>query len=104
MKGKVASPRGAPTEEGSMIKGSCLCGGAHFEPDRIPLIVNCHCSMCRNYHGTAFGAFPSVPLEEVRFLEGEDRIERDESSPGNSGSSVASVGHVYRSCTRTRAP
>ena len=66
-----------------MIKGSCLCGGVRFEADSIPLIVNCHCSMCRKHHGTAFGTFASVPLQEFHFVKGKDLIDRYESSPGN---------------------
>jgi hypothetical protein len=66
-----------------MIKGSCLCGEVQFEMDLVPLIVNCHCSMCRKHHGTPFGTFASVRLQEFRFLGGEDHIQRYESSPGN---------------------
>lgn len=65
-----------------MVKGSCLCGGIQFEADSVPLMVNCHCSMCRKFHGAAFGSFAFVPFDDFRFLDGQDLIQLYESSPG----------------------
>jgi hypothetical protein len=70
-----------------MIKGSCLCGGVQLEADRIPLIVNCHCSMFRKHHGTAFGTLASVRIQEFQWLEITDgfqsfeRLDRDRGKP-----------------------
>ena len=38
--------------EGSMIRGSCLCGGLRFEYARAVTQVGiCHCSQCRKVSG-----------------------------------------------------
>ena len=66
-----------------MVSGSCLCGGIQFEADSIPLMVNCHCSMCRKFHGAAFGSFAFVPFDEFRLLKGQDLIQLYETSPGS---------------------
>ncbi|WP_372741089.1 GFA family protein [Neptunomonas sp.] len=42
-------------------KGSCLCGAVSFTvtgfSDRA---ANCHCSMCRKFHGAAYGTLVGV--------------------------------------------
>lgn len=37
------------------ILRGCLCGAIRYEVD-VPLtdVGNCHCSMCRRFHGAAF--------------------------------------------------
>lgn len=66
-----------------MVRGSCLCGGVQFEADEIPLMTNCHCSMCRKAGGGAFGSFAHARPEQFRYLNGRDLISCYESSPGN---------------------
>lgn len=66
-----------------MVRGSCLCGGIRFEAARVPLIVLCHCSMCRKSNGAAFDCGAMVPAADFRFVQGADLVERFESSPGN---------------------
>jgi hypothetical protein len=67
-----------------MIKGSCLCGQVRYELDGgIQLINNCHCSMCRKAHGSAFGTFLHAHLRGFRWLSGEDTISHYCSSAGN---------------------
>jgi len=42
-------------------KGSCLCGQVTFEASGFSdQAANCHCSMCRKFHGAAFGTLVSV--------------------------------------------
>lgn len=65
-----------------MIGGSCLCGGIRFEVAKVPLIILCHCSICRRASGGPFDAGAAIPSEDFRFLEGEELIQRYESSPG----------------------
>ncbi len=65
-----------------MIGGSCLCGGVQFEVETVPIIVLCHCSICRKANGGAFDAGASVPVKDFRFIKGEDLIQGYESSPG----------------------
>ncbi len=65
-----------------MIRGSCLCGGVQFEATEVPIIVLCHCSICRKSNGSAFDAGGAVPSDDFRITEGEDLIQSYESSPG----------------------
>ncbi len=66
------------------LRGSCLCGGVRYEVTR-PLTgaLNCHCSMCRKAHGTAFRSRARVAAADFRWIEGEDLVTWYESSPGN---------------------
>jgi hypothetical protein len=42
--------------------------------------MNCHCSMCRKEHGSAFVAFATAPADGFRWLSGEDKIVRYQAS------------------------
>ena len=66
-----------------MISGSCLCGGVRFEATEVPLIVLCHCSMCRKANGAAFDAGAVVPSANFKLANGADLVETYESSPRN---------------------
>ena len=65
-----------------MITGNCLCGGVRFEVDSVPLIVLCHCSICRRANGAAFESGATVPVADYRLVAGSDLIQAYESSPG----------------------
>ncbi len=66
------------------IRGGCLCGGVQYEiVGKLHDAGNCHCSMCRRIHGSAFGAYARVEPGDFRWLSGEDLISAYESSPGN---------------------
>lgn len=57
------------------IRGSCLCGGVHFEVDPPFLQANhCHCDRCRKHSGTAVCTQTRVRREQFRFLQGEELI------------------------------
>ena len=66
-----------------MVHGSCLCGGIRFEATEVPMIVLCHCSMCRKATGSAFDAGAPIPVENFTLTKGAELIQRYESSPGN---------------------
>jgi len=53
-----------------------------FEVTEVPIIVLCHCSICRKANGSAFDAGGAVPSDDFRFTEGGDLIRSYESSPG----------------------
>src|SRR5688572_3468735 len=67
-----------------MSQGRCLCGGVVFEVDApLGMVMHCHCSMCRKFHGTPHSTHGVVPADNVRWLAGRDLVRRYESSPGN---------------------
>ena len=59
------------------IRGSCLCGRVQFEVsgpfDRFHL---CHCSQCRRSTGSAHAANLFTEPERLRWLAGEDLVQR----------------------------
>lgn len=63
--------------------GSCLCGGIRYEING-PLtdVLNCHCSMCRKLHASAFRTRAKVRSADWKTLVGEELIKFYESSPG----------------------
>lgn len=49
--------------------GHCLCGAVRFEVDAIrPEVVNCHCGMCRRWHGH-FGAYTGCKVDAFRLTQ-----------------------------------
>jgi hypothetical protein len=53
-------------------KGSCLCGSITFEVDDfIAQTGNCHCSMCRKFHGAAFATLGEARRDCFRWVSGE---------------------------------
>ncbi|MEJ2132877.1 MAG: GFA family protein [Gammaproteobacteria bacterium] len=66
-----------------MTTGSCLCGDIGFVIDgALREMGNCHCSMCRKFHGSAFATFGIAPPEQFRWTVGEEKIVSYASSPG----------------------
>jgi hypothetical protein len=64
-------------------KGGCLCGAMRYEVDG-PLTdaSNCHCSMCRRFHGAAFATYAKVGAGHFRWLSGQNLLTVYETSPG----------------------
>ena len=51
-------------------KGSCLCRGIQFTVSGFSeRAANCYCSMCRKFHGAAFGTL--VGVQGLQWLSGE---------------------------------
>ncbi|MFT5740494.1 MAG: hypothetical protein ACI9LO_003411 [Planctomycetota bacterium] len=56
-------------------RGSCLCGEIAFEVDELgSTIGNCHCSMCRKFHGPAYATLAEVEAEHFRWLRGKESL------------------------------
>jgi len=67
-----------------MLNGSCLCGRVRYEiSGPLEAALNCHCSMCRKAHGTAFRSRAGVRAKDFRWVSGEELITWFESSTGN---------------------
>ena len=66
-----------------MIKGSCYCGTVKYELEgRLLRFVNCHCSDCRKFSGSAFAAVLAAESKGFRITAGEGNLVPYESSPG----------------------
>ncbi|NOI82667.1 GFA family protein [Vibrio tubiashii] len=53
--------------------GSCLCGRIRFSVQGFSeKVANCHCSMCRKFHGAAFGTL--VGVKGLSWLTGKDSL------------------------------
>ena len=56
-------------------RGSCLCAAIRFEVDRFePNTGNCHCSMCRKFHGAAYATIAEVRRKNFHWLAGENLL------------------------------
>ena len=87
-----------------MIRGSCLCGAVQWGVDdgAFTHMSHCHCSMCRKAHAAAFATYANAPREHFRWLAGEDRITRYESSPGFARAFCSQCGSVVPDGTPER--
>lgn len=64
-------------------KGSCLCGRVQFEIDgELEDVLNCHCSMCRKLHASAFRTRAKITSDSWKTIKGDGFIKFYESSPG----------------------
>lgn len=65
------------------LQGSCLCRAVRYEADRLASpIVHCHCTTCRKAQASAYASTARVMRESFRWLAGEARLSRYESSEG----------------------
>jgi len=65
------------------LKGSCLCGKVTYEiSGPLTDVLNCHCSMCRKLHASAFRTRGKVAKTDWETLTGIEHIKFYESSPG----------------------
>ncbi len=65
----------------TVLTGKCLCEKIAYEINgELGTIVNCHCSKCRRWHGSAFRTRASVKSEYFRWTRGEQYISRYHSS------------------------
>ncbi len=56
-------------------RGSCLCGRIRFEVDEfLPRTGNCHCSMCRKFHGAAYATIAETRQAHFRWSAGEELL------------------------------
>jgi len=63
-------------------KGSCLCGAVSFSVVSFSeRAANCHCSMCRKFHGAAFGTL--VGVDGLIWISGRDLLKEFTASNGS---------------------
>ncbi len=74
-------------------KGSCLCGKIRFEVDQFePQTGNCHCSMCRKFHGAAYATIAEARSEHFRWTSGEELIKGFTADNGTTRSFCSNCG------------
>ena len=56
------------------MKGSCLCGSIQYEYKNPFSFSLCHCDMCRQHTGSAFGAFIGINAEDFKFTKGKEKF------------------------------
>lgn len=62
-------------------QGSCLCKRVTFSVTGFSKqVANCHCTMCRKFHGAAFGTLVSVV--DLRWLSGKEHLKEFEAANG----------------------
>jgi hypothetical protein len=75
-----------------LLTGRCLCEGIAYEiTGELGPIYNCHCSMCRRWHGAAFRTRATIRASQFKWLKGEELLSRFRSSE-------AVVKHFCRVC------
>lgn len=64
-------------------RGSCLCRRVQYQING-PLtdVLNCHCSMCRKLHASAFRTRAKVASKDWTWISGEEFVKFYESSSG----------------------
>lgn len=61
--------------------GSCLCGNVQFSVDGFSeQVANCHCTMCRKFHGAAYGTL--VRVTALKWLSGLESLKEFVASNG----------------------
>jgi len=64
------------TNNSNSQKGQCLWGSIKYSVDKLePNMGNCHCKMCRKFHGAAYATYAKAKCENFHWLAGEDLIQ-----------------------------
>lgn len=63
------------------MHASCLCGSVTWDINApVESMSDCHCSICRKTHGTAFATYVTAPADALE-IHGHEHIVRFDSSP-----------------------
>lgn len=63
------------------VTGGCFCKKIKFEITfPTEFVSHCHCESCRKSHGSAFVTWSGVPIQQFKFLSGQDLIKKYQSS------------------------
>ena len=74
-------------------KGSCLCGKVRFLVDQFgPQTGNCHCSMCRKFHGAAYATIAEARRKHFRWTAGADLLKDYTADNGTTRSFCSNCG------------
>ena len=76
------------------LQGACLCGLIRYEiAGPLQHAHHCHCGRCRKHHGSSYVSYAFWPLEGFRYLAGEDRIRRFDSSAASASRDTGTPWH-----------
>ena len=65
------------------MQGGCLCGAIRSEVGgSLSDISNCHCSMCRRFHGAAYSTYAKVSPGNFQWVKGQELLSVYETTPG----------------------
>jgi hypothetical protein len=82
-------------------QGRCLCGQISWQISAPPFMMsNCHCGMCRKFHGSAFATYVGVMADEFEWLTGKETVQTYESSPGGLRPFCPTCGSIVASSSR----
>jgi len=74
-----------------IFKGSCLCGEITFTVTGFSdQAANCHCTMCRKFHGAAYGTL--VKVSALKWLSGEGLLQHFTAQNGTARSFCKNCG------------
>jgi len=75
--------------------GSCLCGQVTFDATGFSNeVAACHCTMCRKFHGAAFGTL--VEVEGLRWNSGKELLKDYQGSNGTVRTFCSNIDtHIY---------
>jgi len=59
------------------ITGQCLCGEVKYSIAKLePNMGNCHCKMCRKFHGAAYATYAQAKSENFHWINGAKLIKQ----------------------------
>lgn len=58
----------------SALHGHCLCGAITFDVHDPQTLLECHCTRCRQWTGSASVAVVMVPAANLELTAGEDQL------------------------------
>ena len=75
----------------TVYNGSCLCGDVRFSVTGFSeQVANCYCSMCRKFHGAAFGTL--VEVQGLKWTTGEHLLKEFVAPNGTTRTFCSSCG------------
>lgn len=59
-----------------LVNGACNCSLVKFKVDldKLKIIVNCHCNLCRGMNGSAFSTYAVILEDGFTILSGNDKL------------------------------
>ena len=65
-----------------LLTGQCLCGQVKYQYDgELGSILHCHCSQCRQWHGSAFRTRAVAKTKDFTWLSGESLVAKYDGLP-----------------------